>query len=644
MSPLIDVAGWTLVHFVWQGAIIALLAGAALRLLRSASSQTRYVVGCAALAAMLASPIITVRLITASEPTATAIEASRSAPAANVAAATSALRAFVVPATDTLERRSQHTGFDAFLPVAVTMWLVGVAFLLVRLAGGWWHVRRLHRTSLAMTASRWQAASERIASHLHLGCGVHVVDSPLVDTPAAIGWLRPVIVLPIAALANLAPAQVNAILAHELAHIRRHDFIVNLLQTVAETLLFYHPAVWWVSARIRTEREHCCDEVAVEVCGDAAGYAAALAELETWRTGRTTLALAATGGSLLERVRRLLGVSSDDAPRSFSGMTMAAALVVLFLVVVRVQYLPAAQPPPTGADAGNRRGFGPRDLNKFLGFELLPGPPHYPTDDPRGAVAWQVAIEHPSGRMAFHGFTGRGLIRYAYDLRDSPVVDGPSWIDTQSFELTATTEVALTEDETRAALRRFLEDRFKLVAHHATRDFPVYALVKTNVAGAPGPNLRRSTSDCDDAEALRAASAAGAALRGSNTRSDIAGPFRRRSGSLLFCGVENSIHGLLADKVTMAELARGMKQHLSPMVNREIVDRTGLAGTFDVTLNLGLLPAAAVLTRHPAAGLLLEPLGVHSIFTALPVQLGLRLDDATATYDVLVIDHAEKPF
>jgi len=93
----------------------------------------------------------------------------------------------------------------------------------------------------------------------------------------------------------------------------------------------------------------------------------------------------------------------------------------------------------------------------------------------------------------------------------------------------------------------------------------------------------------------------------------------------------------------MAELARGITQRLGVLVNREIVDRTGLTGTFDVTLNLGLLPAAAVLTRHPKAGLLLEPLGIHSIFTALPVQLGLRLEDATAPYEVLVIDRAEKP-
>src|SRR4029077_10699398 len=103
----------------------------------------------------------------------------------------------------------------------------------------------------------------------------------LVDVPTVVGWLRPAILLPIAALAALSPAQVEAILAHERAHIRRHDCAMNVLQTIAETLLFYHPAVWWLSKRIRVEREHCCDDVAIAVCGDPVGYAQALAELES---------------------------------------------------------------------------------------------------------------------------------------------------------------------------------------------------------------------------------------------------------------------------------------------------------------------------------------------------------------------------
>jgi beta-lactamase regulating signal transducer with metallopeptidase domain len=322
-SPGIHVAGWTLVHFVWQGALMGLCAAAALRLLRSASAQTRYAVACGALAAMMAAPVITARFLSsASDPARGPAALMASMPPHTIAASAAELFLTIAPARDGLPAQMARRTLDPLLPLLVAAWLAGVAFLLVRLAGGWWRVRRLHRHALASAASQWQRASDRIAARLHLRRRVHLVDSALVDTPTALGWLRPVVLLPIAALANLAPVQVEAILAHELAHIRRHDYVVNLLQTVAETFLFYHPAMWWVSARIREEREHCCDDVAVRACGDAVGYAAALTELETWRTeGRPQLVLAATSGSLLDRVRRVLRVRGDERPSSTQNST-----------------------------------------------------------------------------------------------------------------------------------------------------------------------------------------------------------------------------------------------------------------------------------------------------------------------------------
>jgi hypothetical protein len=133
--------------------------------------------------------------------------------------------------------------------------------------------------------------------------------------------------LPVSALAGLSPQQLEAILAHELAHIRRHDYLVNLLQTLVETLLFYHPAVWWLSHRIRIERENCCDDLAVSLCGDPYAYARALADLEALRGDAGRLALAVTGGSLLHRVRRLLGAPSHDSRGP--GWPAATAAVVL---------------------------------------------------------------------------------------------------------------------------------------------------------------------------------------------------------------------------------------------------------------------------------------------------------------------------
>src|SRR5947207_13016176 len=160
---------------------------------------------------------------------------------------------------------------------------------------------------------------------------VDVLESALIGVPTLIGWLSPAILLPIGLATGLTTPQLHALLAHELAHVRRHDYLVNLLQSMIETLLFYHPAAWWVSARVREEREHCCDDLAVAACGDARVYATALLGMEQLR-GAPTLAVAASGGSLVGRVRRLLLPAAGDAfPRwraGVLGVGLALAVVI----------------------------------------------------------------------------------------------------------------------------------------------------------------------------------------------------------------------------------------------------------------------------------------------------------------------------
>jgi beta-lactamase regulating signal transducer with metallopeptidase domain len=327
MNPWMQAAGWTLIHFVWQGGLLALATAAGLRLCRRRSPEARYAIACAGLTAMLVSPLITAAFIFAPD----SLRVPGNIPPA-VSEATP-----MAPRTSTDDVSSSTDGgtgparitFDAVLPFVVWGWMAGVAALLARFAGGCWRIHRLRIAALAETVSDWQSASERLAARLRLDVPFRVVESGLVEAPGVIGWIRPVILLPVAVLTNLAPVQIEAILAHELAHIRRRDYAVNVLQTVAETLLFYHPAVWWVSARIRQEREHCCDDVAVELCGEPTAYAAALAELASWRSGGTALAVGATDGSLLTRVRRLLAVPEEDGPRPVSGLVVLALGMLL---------------------------------------------------------------------------------------------------------------------------------------------------------------------------------------------------------------------------------------------------------------------------------------------------------------------------
>jgi beta-lactamase regulating signal transducer with metallopeptidase domain len=270
MTPLLQTAGWTLIHFVWQGTAIAGATSALLRLTRRRSATARYVIACMSLATMLGAPIVTARMLwTGAELTSSANAVQGDVAPLKSRATSNAMpslvsafeeHAMVAPGSRVSQGFSPASllaSIDRFLPAITIAWLAGVVLLLARMAGGWWHVRRLHRLALATASSRWQTSCRRLAYRLGLPAAAHVVESVLVDVPTVVGWLRPAILLPIAAIASLSPSQVEAILAHELAHIRRHDYAVNVLQTIAETLLFYHPAVWWVSRRIRVEREHC---------------------------------------------------------------------------------------------------------------------------------------------------------------------------------------------------------------------------------------------------------------------------------------------------------------------------------------------------------------------------------------------------
>jgi beta-lactamase regulating signal transducer with metallopeptidase domain len=315
--------GWSLLHFVWQGTAVAGLVAGLDLLLRRASAQARYLVACAGLLAMLVLPALTFRLLVTSAPGAGPIATTAPGPLAGAGPAAVAparadgpARLGAVP----LSRR-----IDPLLPVLVGGWGIGVLVLSSRALGGLVLLRRLRRSQLRPAPAGLVATVRRIGSALRLRARVRVFESALVKVPTVVGWLRPAILVPASALAGLSPQQLELILAHELAHVRRGDYLVNLVQAAVETLLFYHPAVWWVSNRVRIEREHCCDDVAVVLCGSPLRYARALTDLGGLCADAPALGVAATGGSLLDRVARLLGRAPEPSPAG----RLAAALVAV---------------------------------------------------------------------------------------------------------------------------------------------------------------------------------------------------------------------------------------------------------------------------------------------------------------------------
>jgi len=222
-----------------------------------------------------------------------------------------------------------------------------------RLAGGWWQARRLVRLGTRPVALHWEQVKDALAARLDLTRTVRLLESTRLQVPVVVGWLRPVLLVPTAVLGGLSPEQLEAVIAHELAHIRRHDYLVNLLQSAVETLLFYHPAVWWVSSAVRTEREHCCDDLAVVACGDAVLYARALTAIETLRHEEMGVAMAVTGSPLLARVRRLLGAKPPTSSASsgwivalLTAVMVSGAGVTSWMRSVPIEFAEAAQQLP----------------------------------------------------------------------------------------------------------------------------------------------------------------------------------------------------------------------------------------------------------------------------------------------------------
>ncbi len=320
MNPVAQALSAALLHFIWQGTLVACLLSITLSILRTRSANARYIASCGAMTLMAVMPAITAWLLyphagTLPLPSPIAMGTAAAVYAARVAGV------------------AQPLTWVAFLRQwTVPVWSLGVFVFALRLVAGYGHVAMLRRRGLAADG-QIEATVSMLARRMKIA-RVRVLISAVAESPSVVGWLRPVILLPAATLAGLEPEQLEAVLAHEIAHIRRHDYLINLVQTLVETLLFYHPAVWWASACIRHERELCCDDSAVAACGNAMLYARALTRLERLRAGTPRLVMGSTRGSLRHRIERLTGMRPELQPSKVARLaTLALGLACLVLTV-----------------------------------------------------------------------------------------------------------------------------------------------------------------------------------------------------------------------------------------------------------------------------------------------------------------------
>ncbi|HET8902234.1 MAG TPA: M56 family metallopeptidase [Holophagaceae bacterium] len=344
-GTLARTAAWTLLHFLWEGLLIGLLAWGALALMQRRSPEARYAVGLVFLAAMALTPLITFFILLPGPQT--------PAPVAEAVAVSG-------PLPWTLRLRLL---LDPSLPTVLAVWCAGVALLSARFAGSLLYLQRLTSVGVEPAPAEWHLVLARIARDMGLRRAVRLLRSFRVEAPMVVGWLRPVILIPAAAFSGLSPAQVEAVLAHEMAHIRRLDFLVNLVQSGMETLLFFHPAVWWLSSRLRAERELCCDDTAVALCGDRTAYARALATLEGLREhAPADLRVGANGGSLMNRIRRLLQPQLAPNPR-FRSAALALTAAGLLAGTVVQQPVPKTPAPSRQAHEFDQDSSGDVVLN-----------------------------------------------------------------------------------------------------------------------------------------------------------------------------------------------------------------------------------------------------------------------------------------
>jgi TonB family protein len=343
MTAMAQALSVGLLDFVWQGLLMAFLLWVALFLLRNRSARARYAACATALATMALLPAVTAVMVYMAP-------AAPLTPAGWVNSASYTMRT-AIWVSRSAASASAGNWAGSLAHWALPVWCAGVLLFSLRLV---WAARRISalRRQSEMPEDAVLAMVARLEERMKLARPVRVLITVAADCPSVVGWIRPALLLPAATLAGLTPQQLEAVLAHELAHILRYDYVVNMLQTVVETLLFYHPAVWWASGRMRQERELCCDDLAVSACGDALCYARALTRLERLRVGAPAhagLALGSTGGSLLYRIRRIMGEAAQGyTPSKLPGiLALSLGLVCL---AANLQWAHAQQRDATAAE------------------------------------------------------------------------------------------------------------------------------------------------------------------------------------------------------------------------------------------------------------------------------------------------------
>ena len=584
--PWVERLGMTLLHFLWQGAIVSAIYAAARRWgARTLGANGRYFLTCAALTAMALTPMATWILLRGPSQESVALTFAAPMSADRTEPARSLSRSLPADADRALP--------GPLLSWVVACWLTGASVFSLRLLCGWIAAERLRSRMARPASAEWQRILDRLKARIGVSPPVRLLVSGRVQAPAAMGWLRPIVLVPLGALAGLPAAQMEALLLHELAHIRRHDYLVHILQSAVEAVFFYHPAVWWISGHMRAERELCCDEMVVSVTGEPVLYARALAEFDLARRIQPAV-MAANSGALADRIARLLGQQAPSRrPTYGSGAAVTLVLLAIGACVVSAQSTVRPQFEVASVKPSSSR--------SIQNVRPLPG-----------RLTADASLQM--------------LIQYAYGVQPYQVVDASGW-QPERYEIDAKADGHSSRKQMFLMLQSLLEDRFRLRVHRETRDLPVYALVaaKGGIKLAPPKE-----GGCIDSAADAAPEWAGGRMAPPGQASTA--PTLCGSAGLTLLPTTARMQG---GKIGMPELVR----RLSLLLDRSVMDKTGFTGLFDLQLDFVADESTPAMPPPPPGSDIQGP----SLPQALRQQLGLQLESTKGPMEVLVVDHAERP-
>jgi bla regulator protein blaR1 len=506
------------------------------------------------------------------------------------------------------------------------IWAIGFAAIVFSWGMRW---RQIHRAL-------------RAASPLELGLGVAAASSPEFFEPGVFGVFRPVLLLPEGIANHLTASQLEAILAHELSHIRRRDNLAAVLHMAVEVLFWFHPLVWWMGARLMQERERACDEEVLRMGSDPEVYAEGILKIcERYVESPLPCVVGVTGANLKKRIEEIMEnrtvlrlIFAKKAALAAAGLAAVALPIAIGLAnlpAIRAQSAAASEARSAWETAaGGKMAFEVASVKPDNGpFRI----PNFGMDDSDSFGAT------PPGNRFFADFGVISYVLFAYklsltgDQMQAMVAHLPSWVASQRFEIEAKARGNPTKDQMRLMMQSLLADRFKLAVHFETQQVPIYVLTLVK-PGQLGPKLRPHSEGlaCDATPSPEAASADPVSTWACGPQGMTASPDHTR----LLAGGREFTMGRLASGLPRLN-PPGQGSVIGPDV-RPVVDQTGLAGTFDFRIEWS--PASA----EPIApfGVEPDPLG-PTFIEALHDQLGLKLQPAKGPVGTLVIDHIEPP-